>query len=89
MKVKLHTTTKQKTVFVCLQADMLMIFFLAISIDELGQNMPQVQYHIILRYCLVVPLFLIDEVCHVFSKVCLYIIGEHTIYCKELPDFNA
>jgi len=37
-------------------------FLLAILIDELSQNMAQVQYRTILRYCLMVPLFLIHEV---------------------------
>jgi len=35
-----------------------------------------------------IPLFLIDEVCHVYRKACLDTFGEHAVHCKELLDFK-
>ena len=81
MEVKFDMTTRQKTIFGCLQAAHTQDFLLAIPIDELGQHMSPVEYHIILRYRLMIPLFSIDEVCHVCHKACL-------VHCKELPGFK-
>jgi len=53
---------------------MLMIFS-GYPIDGLGQNMSPVEYHIILRYRLMILLFPIDEVCHVCRNACLILLG--------------
>jgi len=50
--------------------------------------MSPVEYRIILRYRLMIPLFPIDEVCSVCRKVCLDTFEEHAIHCKEFPDFK-
>ena len=88
MKVKFDMTTRQKTTFGCLQATHAQDFLLAIPIDGLSQHMSPVEYHTILIYRLIIPLFPIDEVCPVCRKVCLDTFGEHVVHCKELPDFK-
>ena len=35
-----------------------------------------------------IPLFHIDEVCHICRKACLDTFGEHAIHCKELNGFK-
>jgi hypothetical protein len=50
--------------------------------------MSRVEYRIILRYRLMIPLFSTDEVCPVCRKACLDTFGEHAIHCKKLPDFK-
>jgi len=50
--------------------------------------MSPVEYRTIFRYHLMIPLFPINEVCHVFHKACLDTFGEHVVHCKELPDFK-
>jgi len=85
MEVKFDMTTRQKTIFGCLQAPHAQDFLLAIPIDGLGQHMSPVEYHTILRYRLMIPLFPIDEVCLVCRKACLDTFGEHVVHCKELP----
>lgn len=50
--------------------------------------MSSVEYHTILRYRLMIPLIFIDEVCPIYCKTYLDIFGEHTIYCKEFPNFK-
>ena len=47
-----------------------------------------VEYRTILRYCLMIPLFPIDEVCPVCRKAYLDTFGEHDVHCKELPDIK-
>lgn len=59
-----------------------------IPIHMLGQHMSPVEYRIILRYHLITPPFLIDEVCTIWCKACLYTFGGHAIQCKELPVFK-
>jgi hypothetical protein len=49
----------------------LRFFFLVISIGRLGQHMSPLEYRIILRYRLIIPWFLIDEVCSVYRKAYL------------------
>ncbi|KAL6550175.1 hypothetical protein OROMI_020663 [Orobanche minor] len=46
-----------------------------------GLHMSPVEYRTILRYCLMIPLFPIDE-------VCLDTFGEHAVHCRELPGFK-
>ncbi|GJS68950.1 putative reverse transcriptase domain-containing protein [Tanacetum coccineum] len=65
-----------------------MDFLLAIPIDELGQHMSLVEYRIILKYRLMIPLFLVDAICPVCRKACLESFGEHVVHCKELPGFK-
>jgi len=81
MEVKFDMTTRQNTIFGCVQAAHAQDFLLAIPIDGLGQHMSPVEYRTILRYRLMFPLFLIDEVCPVCRKACLDTFG-------ELPDFK-
>jgi len=88
MEVKFHMTTRQKTIFGCLQEAHAQDFLLAIPIDGLGQHMSPVEYRTILRYRLMIPLFPIDEVCPVCHKACLDTFGEHVVHCKELPGFK-
>jgi len=42
------------------------------------------EYHTILIHHLMIPLFLIDEVCPVYLKTCQDTFGKHAIHCKEL-----
>jgi hypothetical protein len=35
-----------------------------------------------------IPLFSIDEVCHICHKACLDNFGEHAVHCRELPGFK-
>jgi len=82
-------TTRQKAIFGCLQAAHAQDFLLAIPIDGLGQHMSPVEYHTILTYRFMIPLFPIDEVCPVCRKACLDTFGEHVVHCKELPSFKC
>lgn len=50
MDVKFDMTTRQNTVFGCLQATHAQDFLLAILIDSLGQHMFPVEYRTILKY---------------------------------------
>nr|GEW45415.1 putative exostosin-like protein [Tanacetum cinerariifolium] len=49
--------------------------------------MSPVEYHAILKYRLMIPLFSVDAICHVCRKACLDFFGEHTVHCKKLPGF--
>jgi len=88
MEVKFDMTTRQKAILGCLQATQAQDFLLVIPIDGLCQHMSFVEYRIILRYRFMIPLFLIDEVCHVCRKAYLDTFWEHVVHCKELPNFN-
>ncbi|CAJ2667597.1 unnamed protein product [Trifolium pratense] len=89
MEVNFDMTIRQKADFGCLQASHAQNFLLAILIDGLGQHMsPPVEYRIILRYRLMIPIFPIDEFFPVCRKSCLDQIGEHAVHCKELPGFK-
>jgi len=88
MEVKFDMTTRQKAIFRCLQAAHAQDFLLAIPVDGLGQHMSSVEYRTILRYRLMIPLFLIDEVCLVCRKACLDTFGEHVVHCNEFPGFK-
>ncbi|PWA88499.1 hypothetical protein CTI12_AA120320 [Artemisia annua] len=61
----------QNAVFDCLQALHAQEFLLAIPIDGLGQHMSPVEYHTILKYHLMIPLFPVDEIYPVCRKACL------------------
>lgn len=50
--------------------------------------MSYVEYRTILYYCLMIPLFQIDEICPVFRKACLDTFGEHVVQCRELHGFK-
>ncbi|CAK8569707.1 unnamed protein product [Lathyrus sativus] len=88
MDVNFDITTRQKSVFGCLQTTHAQDFLLAIPIDGLEKDMSPVEYHVILKYLLMIHLFPIDEVFPVCCNTCLDTFGEHTIYCKELPGFK-
>ncbi|GJS24862.1 hypothetical protein Tco_0453494 [Tanacetum coccineum] len=88
MEVDYDMTVRQKAVFECLQAPHAQDFLLAIPIDGLGQHMSPVEYRIILKYRLMIPLFPVDEACPVCRKPCLDSFGEHAIHCRELPGFK-
>ncbi|GJY88064.1 hypothetical protein Tco_0502692 [Tanacetum coccineum] len=70
-------TMRQKSVFECLRALHAHDFLLAIPIDGLGQHMSPVEYHTILKYRLMIPLFPVDAICPVCRKACLDSFGEH------------
>jgi len=63
-------------------------FLLAIPNDGLNQHISSIEYHTILRYRLIFPLFPIDEVCHVFLKAYIDTFREHAFHCKELRGFK-
>ncbi|GJY88442.1 hypothetical protein Tco_0503070 [Tanacetum coccineum] len=63
-------------------------FLPAIPIDMLGQHMSLVEYNIILKYRLMIPLFSVDAICPVCRKACLDSFMEHAVQCKELPSFK-
>jgi hypothetical protein len=46
------------------------------------------EYCTILKYCFTIPLFSIDDVCHVCCKACLNLFEEHAFHCRELGDFK-
>jgi hypothetical protein len=50
--------------------------------------MSPAEYHTILKYRLIIPFFLIGEVYPVCCKACLDNFGEHSVYCRELPNFK-
>lgn len=60
MDVKFDMSTRQKVNFSCLQAVHTRNFLLVISINGLGRHMSQVEYHSILKYRLIIPLFPVD-----------------------------
>ncbi|GKE19558.1 hypothetical protein Tco_1427135 [Tanacetum coccineum] len=88
MEVRFDMTVRQKAVFECLRAPHAQDFLLAIPIDGLGQHMSPVEYRTILKYCLMIPLFLSDAICPVCRKACLDTFREHAVHCKELPGFK-
>lgn len=69
--VMFDMTTRQNEVFSYSQVAHAQDFIHVIPIDRLGQHMSHVEYNIILRYRLMIPLFPIDKVCPVCPKVCL------------------
>ena len=50
--------------------------------------MSPVKCRIIFRYCFMIILFSIDEVCPDCRKACLDIFGEHVVHCKEFSSFK-
>ncbi|GJU97879.1 putative reverse transcriptase domain-containing protein [Tanacetum coccineum] len=56
--------------------------------NGLGQHMSPVEYRTILKYRLMIPLFLVDAICPVCRKACLDFFREHAVHCKELPGFK-
>ncbi|GJT42120.1 hypothetical protein Tco_0941985 [Tanacetum coccineum] len=50
--------------------------------------MSPVEYRIILKYRLMIPLFPVDAICPVCRKTCLDSFEEYAIHCKELPGFK-
>ncbi|GKE23836.1 hypothetical protein Tco_1435348 [Tanacetum coccineum] len=46
------------------------------------------EYHTILKYRFMIPLFLVDEICPVCRKACLDSFGEHAVHYKELLGFK-
>ncbi|GJW30502.1 hypothetical protein Tco_0047377 [Tanacetum coccineum] len=68
MEVHFDMTMRQKAVFECLRAPHAQDFLLVISIDGLGQHMSAVEYDIILKYHLLIPLFLVDKIYPVCCK---------------------
>ncbi|GJX64510.1 hypothetical protein Tco_0298853, partial [Tanacetum coccineum] len=63
MEVYFDMTMSQKVVFECLHAPHAQDFLLAIPIDGIGQHMSLVEYHTILKYRLMIPLFPVDAIC--------------------------
>ncbi|MCI51884.1 auxilin-like protein, partial [Trifolium medium] len=50
--------------------------------------MSPIEYRTILKYCLMIPIFPVDEVCPVCHKACLNRFGEHAVHCRELPGYK-
>ncbi|GJT78541.1 hypothetical protein Tco_1045266 [Tanacetum coccineum] len=88
MEVRFDMTVRQKAVFECLRVPHAHDFLLAIPIDGLGQHMSPMEYRTILKYRLMIPLFLVDAICPVCRKACLDSFGKHVVHCKELPGFK-
>ncbi|GKC29638.1 hypothetical protein Tco_1036932 [Tanacetum coccineum] len=88
MEVHFDMTVRQKAVIECLRAPHAQDFLLAISIDGLGQHMSPVEYNTILKYRLMISLFLVDVICPICHKACLGSFGEHAVHCKELAGFK-
>ncbi|GJT99689.1 hypothetical protein Tco_1110028 [Tanacetum coccineum] len=88
IEVHFDMTMRHKVVFECLRAPHAQDFLLAIPIDGLGQHMSPVEYHTILKYRLMIPLFLVDAICPVCRKACLDSFREHVVHCKELTGFK-
>lgn len=82
INVKFDMTTSWKAVFGCLQETHAQYFLLDIPIDGIGQHISLVEFYTILRYRLMIPLFIIDKVFLVFCKACMDTFGEHVIHCK-------
>nr|GEU72346.1 auxilin-like protein [Tanacetum cinerariifolium] len=89
MKVYFDMTVRQKAVFECLRAPHAQDFLLAIPIDGLGQHMSPMEYRTILKYRLMIPLFIVDAICLVCRKTCFDSFGEHVVPCKELTCFKT
>nr|GEU60852.1 putative reverse transcriptase domain-containing protein [Tanacetum cinerariifolium] len=83
-----NLSPRQKAVVECLRAPRAQNFLTVIPIEGPGQHMSALEYRTILKYWLMIPLFLVDEPCPVFRKVCLDSFGEHAVHCKELPGFK-
>ncbi|GJZ19199.1 putative reverse transcriptase domain-containing protein, partial [Tanacetum coccineum] len=88
LSVSFDLSPRQKAVVECLRAPRAQNFLTVISIEGLGQHMSAFEYRTILKYLLMIPLFLVDEPCPVFRKVCLDSFGEHAVHCKELSGFK-
>ncbi|GJW79180.1 putative reverse transcriptase domain-containing protein [Tanacetum coccineum] len=88
MEVYFDITMRQKAVFECLRVPHAQNFLLAVPIDRLGQHMSPVKYLTILKYRVMIPLFLVDVICPVCRKACLDSFWEHAIHCKELSGFK-
>ncbi|GJV03634.1 hypothetical protein Tco_1337203 [Tanacetum coccineum] len=86
MEVHFDMTMRQKAVFECLRAPHAQDFLLAIPV--IGQHMSPVEYSIILKYRLMIPLFPVDAICPVCHKLCLDSFGKHAVHCKELLGFK-
>jgi hypothetical protein len=69
MQIDYNMTTRENIVFGCLKVAHAQDFLLVIHIDGLGQHMSQINYRTIFRYCVMILLFLKDEICHVCRKV--------------------
>ncbi|MFS7895353.1 putative exostosin [Helianthus anomalus] len=63
-------------------------FLTVIPIEGLGQRISAVEYRLILKYRLMIPMFPNDETCPVCRKACLAKYGEHAIHCRELLGFK-
>ncbi|GJT14286.1 hypothetical protein Tco_0861328 [Tanacetum coccineum] len=77
-----------KAVFECIRVPHVQDFLLAIPIDELGQHISPVEYRTILKYRLMIPLFLVDAISPACRKACLDSFREHAVHCKELTSFK-
>ncbi|GJZ02795.1 hypothetical protein Tco_0520756 [Tanacetum coccineum] len=82
MEVHFDITMRQKVAFECLRAPHAQDFLLAIPIDGLGQHMSLVEYHTILKYRLMIPLFPVNAICPVCRMACLDSFGEHAVHYK-------
>ncbi|GKC36133.1 retrovirus-related pol polyprotein from transposon TNT 1-94 [Tanacetum coccineum] len=68
MEVYFDMTIRHKTVFECLRPPQAQDFLLAIPIDGLGQHMSPMEYRIILKCRLMIPLFSVDAIYHIWRN---------------------
>lgn len=83
------TRSQDTTTFYCLKAAQAQYFLLTIPIYVLDQNMSLIEYRIILRYRLMIPLFSIGDVCPICIKVCLDTFREHIDHCRGFQTSNS
>nr|GEU28923.1 putative reverse transcriptase domain-containing protein [Tanacetum cinerariifolium] len=57
-------------------------------VTGLGQHMSQVEYLTILKYRLMIPLFLVEAIFPVCRKACLDSFRKHVVHCKEFSGFK-
>ncbi|GJV48940.1 retrovirus-related pol polyprotein from transposon TNT 1-94 [Tanacetum coccineum] len=68
MEVYFDMTIRHKAVFECLRAPQAQDFLLAIPIDGFGQHMSPMEYHTILKCRLMIPLFPVDAIYHIWRN---------------------
>jgi len=86
--MKIDVTTRQKTIFVCLQAAFAHDFLPAIHNDGLDQQMSPLKYRIILKYGIMITLFSIDDGCPICRMACLDTFGEYVVHFRSFSTSN-
>ncbi|MFS7944653.1 hypothetical protein Hanom_Chr06g00514761 [Helianthus anomalus] len=50
--------------------------------------MSVIEYRVILKYRLMIPMYPEDKTCLIYSKACMNKYKKHAVHCKELPGFR-